>query len=153
VLYAEVAALFEDGTSRRITLSDGSTSNRIAIENDETSGRYRFFISGGGTTVELTNVTGITETDFNKIAVYWNGVNSKIFFNGTQNGSTVTSTPTISGLSTLQLEQAAGGALYFYGKTKMVSTFKEALSDSELECLTSWSSFNRMATAQNYTIE
>jgi hypothetical protein len=153
VLYAEVAALFADGTSRRIALSDGSTSNRIVIENDETSGRYRFFISGGGTTVELTNVTGITETNFNKIAVYWNGVNSKIFFNGTQNGSTVTSTPTISGLSTLQLEQAAGGASYFYGKTKMVSTFTEALSDSELECLTSWSSFNRMATAQNYTIE
>jgi len=35
----------------------------------------------------------------------------------------------------------------------MVSTFTEALSDSELECLTSWSSFNRMATAQGYTIE
>jgi len=32
-------------------------------------------------------------------------------------------------------------------------TFNEALSDSELEALTSYSSFNEMATEQLYTIE
>ena len=56
-----------------------------------------------------------------------------------------------SGLSELNLNYT--DTLPLYAKTKMVSTFTEALSDSELECLTSWSSFNRMATAQGYTIE
>ena len=38
-------------------------------------------------------------------------------------------------------------------KTKQLSTFKTALTDSELETLTSWDSFNAMAKGQLYTIE
>jgi len=41
----------------------------------------------------------------------------------------------------------------FYGKTKEVIAFNEALSDTELEALTSYDSFNEMATEQLYTIE
>jgi len=40
-----------------------------------------------------------------------------------------------------------------YGSTKQLIAFKEELTDSELEDLTSWDSFNEMATGQLYTIE
>ena len=45
------------------------------------------------------------------------------------------------------------GVYNFYGKTKEVIVFREALSDTELEALTSYDSFNSMATEQLYTIE
>ena len=41
----------------------------------------------------------------------------------------------------------------FYGKNKQLITFKEALTDAELETLTSWASFSDMALSQNYIIE
>ena len=42
----------------------------------------------------------------------------------------------------------------FYGKTKCVAVFKEALSNDELECLTGegYESFSALAQAFNYTI-
>jgi hypothetical protein len=40
----------------------------------------------------------------------------------------------------------------FYGNVKQVMTFKEALSDLELETITSWTSFTEMAQAQQYII-
>jgi hypothetical protein len=41
----------------------------------------------------------------------------------------------------------------FYGNTKQVQYYNSALTDSELETLTSWTSFTEMAQAQLYTIE
>jgi hypothetical protein len=43
--------------------------------------------------------------------------------------------------------------LPFYGNTKQIQYFDSALTDSELETLTSWDSFSDMATSQLYTIE
>ena len=44
--------------------------------------------------------------------------------------------------------------LTFFGKTKCVAVFKEALNNDELECLTGegYDSFNALALANNYTI-
>jgi hypothetical protein len=57
-----------------------------------------------------------------------------------------------TGLSQINFNSGQGSS-NFYGKTKELMTFNEALSDSELEDLTSWDSFNEMATEQLYTIE
>ena len=55
-----------------------------------------------------------------------------------------------TGLYKLDLD--FNGGLYFYGNIKEVATFKIALTDSELEALTSWDSFSDMATGQEYSI-
>ena len=60
-------------------------------------------------------------------------------------------TPPIN-LSEISYDNGVGGA-DFYGNTKEVIVFNEALSDTELEALTSYDSFNSMATEQLYTIE
>ena len=41
----------------------------------------------------------------------------------------------------------------FFGKTKQIQYYNTALTDSELEQLTSWISFTDMANGQLYTIE
>ena len=57
-----------------------------------------------------------------------------------------------SGLSVIKMSRG-NNTLNFYGETKEVIAFNEALSDTELEALTSYDSFNEMATEQLYTIE
>jgi hypothetical protein len=64
-------------------------------------------------------------------------------------GQTFTFTNT---LNQLRFESAST-AEDFYGKTKELSVFKEALTDAELESLTSWVSFTQMATDLEYTLE
>jgi hypothetical protein len=45
------------------------------------------------------------------------------------------------------------GGADFYGNTKQLQYFDSALTDSELETLTSWVSFTDMANGQLYTIQ
>ena len=56
------------------------------------------------------------------------------------------------GLSELAFDDG-GGAEPFYGKTKQIQYFDSALTDSELETLTSWMSFSDMAIDLNDTIQ
>ena len=51
----------------------------------------------------------------------------------------------------LNFDSGAGNT-DFYGNTKQVLTFKEALTDAELENLTSWDSFIELAQGQQYII-
>jgi hypothetical protein len=56
-------------------------------------------------------------------------------------------------LSSLNLETSSGGTNVFLSKIKELAVFKEALTDAELENLTSWVSFTEMATDLEYTLE
>ena len=88
---------------------------------------------------------------FNKVLLSYNSSNLKLYINGFEiNSVSVNGLP--SGLNQLNFDRADGSA-DFYGKTKQLMTFKTALTDSDLETLTSWDSFNAMATGQQYTIE
>ena len=145
VLYAEISALADDGTNRYISLSDGSISNRVNIFFD-TNNKIRGFYNGLSGSISIDKDITIQ----NKIAFKYKSGDSAFWVNGFEM-ATRTDALSLSGLDSVSFD--LGGGSDFYGKTKMVSTFTEALSDSELECLTSWSSFNRMATAQNYTIQ
>ena len=61
---------------------------------------------------------------------------------------------TISGLNELTFAQPS--YLYvnpFYGKSRQVMVFNDGLIDSELEKISSWTSFSEMAKGQQYTIE
>ena len=47
----------------------------------------------------------------------------------------------------------SGGAIPFYGNTKQIQYFDTALTDTDLEELTSWTSFSEMARGQLYSIQ
>ena len=145
VLFAEISALANDSTFRFITISDGTTSNRVTIffRDDNT-------LDGGveGATFFDSSVDIL---DFNRVAVKYKSGDSSFFVNGFKVDSN-TDTFTNTGLNQLDFD-LSNGSLPFYGKTKQLMTFKTALTDSDLETLTSWDSFNAMATGQLYTIE
>lgn len=149
VLFAEISALANDGTSRRISISDGNNNNKFELiyaTADEVS--YQL-ISGGsyqggvGVSVQSLNSNKVAaKYKLNDLALWVNG------FELTTDSSAVMPT----GLNQLRFQTGAGG-FDFYGNTKQLITFKQALTDAELEDLTSWDTFNEMATQQLYTIE
>jgi hypothetical protein len=56
-------------------------------------------------------------------------------------------------LNELNFSVGTTNANPFYGNTKGLKYYPKALSEVELETLTSWSSFREMAEAQSYIVE
>ena len=127
VLYAEIAALANDGTTRIISLSDGTTANRVNLFFDTTN-TLRAFITG----VPSIATTAVI-TDNNKVALKFKSGDISVWLNGTE-VATSTSAISLSGLSNLSFNQV--GSSLFFGKTKCLAVWKEALSDAELTELT-----------------
>ena len=133
VLYAEIAALADDGTSRRISLSSGSTSNTVEILFQNT-GTVSFQVKSGNS-FQGGGTFNLTQTEFNKIAVKYKANDLALWVNGSER-STDTSANTPIGLSELAFDNGGGGS-YFYGNVKDIKVYNTALSDSELQALTS----------------
>jgi hypothetical protein len=152
VLMAEISALVDDVTSKRIVLSNGTSSNnRVVIEYDEIFGLVKFWVTGSGTTNGEIQISGVKKTELNKISVLYKTNVLKIYINGFNVGNgTGIVVPT--GLDNLKFEQAIGGN-NFYGNTKQIQYYDSALNDSDLETLTSWTSFRDMANGQLYSIK
>ena len=131
VLYAEIAALADDGTFRNISLNNGTTAQSVRIYYRNTTNEITALIgsaSGGSVTVNVANAY-----TFNKIAVAYQNDNAKVFVNGVLE-ATIPSITMPTGLN--QLDFDISNSLPFYGNVKCVAVFKEALSDTELQKLT-----------------
>jgi hypothetical protein len=101
-------------------------------------------VAASGVQAAMTHTVSDT-TLFNKLAVKYKENDFALWINGFEvDTDTLGSTPV--GLNTLEFD--VSGVDDFYGKSKQVMTFNEALSDTELENLTSWDSFREMATGQ-----
>ena len=134
VLYAEIAALANDGTNRIISLSDGSTSNVVRFYYSPADNQIVGNIRSGGTTFFNFNNVLSSATDFLKVAISYKLNEFKMYVNGTL-VSTDTSGNTPVGLSQLSFNNGAS-SFKFYGKTKNLKVFKRALTDAELQELT-----------------
>ena len=134
VLYAEIAALADDGTYRLLSLSDGTSNNRVYIGLGNVSNQIIASISLGGTLQAFMSNTVTDTTTYNKIALKYNLNDVSLYVNGTEVATDTSATmPT---LTSLQFTSGAASSV-FYGKVKSVAVFKEALSDEELHKLTS----------------
>ena len=132
-LYAEIAALANDGTNRAIAISDGSTSNVVRFYYSTTDNRIVGNVKSGGTTYFNFNNVLVSATDFIKVAVSYKINEFKMYVNGTL-VFTDTSGNTPIGLNELAFDNGAGNDKFF-GKTKCLAVFPY-LSDSELQSLT-----------------
>jgi hypothetical protein len=151
VLFAEIAALANDQSSRRITIAQ-SISNLIRLGYDSVSNRI-FGVVYNGTNQAILLTTSYTITDFHKIAVKYKENDFALWVNGVEVAIDLSGSTFATGtLNEFAFDDGGGGNL-FYGKVKQAMNFKTALNDSELETITSWDSFNSMATGQLYTIE
>ena len=154
VLMAEISALTDDATERRITISNSSnTSELILIEYDTPSNTLHAFLYDGSFQAEFTHtlndITTFAKVGFkykaNDFALWVNG-----FEVGTDNIGNVFPNNT---LDVLKFENSVSLNKPFYGNTKQIQYFDSALTDTELEQLTSWDSFRAMAEGQLYSVE
>jgi hypothetical protein len=151
VLMAEISALANDGI-RVITLSNGSNAERILLSYNQ-NGRLDVNIIENDSYQAVFNYTNINSIEFNKILISYKQNDFKLWLNGFQVGS-VENGNTPVGLNTLNFGATYNASVEsFYGNTKQLQYFDTALTNSELEQLTSWVSFQEMAEGQLYTIE
>ena len=136
VLYAKISALSNSvDTYRLISLNNGSgtNTNRIFIGYTNNNSIYAAI---NNTTIAIT-ASSFDVKNFNKVAVVYNGSIAKLFINGLEVGSGITNAPTLSGLSRVDFSGSSTGANEFKGNTKQLQYFDSALTDAELQALTS----------------
>ncbi len=152
VLYAEISALADDGTARRMSISDSTTSNRVVLMYHSTSNVVRGFVASSGSLVSDMTFTVSDTTQVSKIAFSYKQNDFKLWIDGVQR-TTDDSGATPTGLKELAFD-GGSGSNDFYGDVKCVAVFKEALSNDLLERLTGegYESFRLLAEANNYTI-
>ena len=154
VLFAEIAALANDGTYRMISLSDGTATNRISFfYQNSPINTIAVESAGSGTNLGIYGQS-LTITNSNKIAVKYKANDCALWVNGVEVATDTSFAAFSSGTFTELSFDRGDGLMDFYGKTKQLMTFDEALSDEELSDLTGQVnlSFNNLATFYNYTI-
>ncbi len=135
VLYAEISALANDGANRCISLYDGTVNNRLTLLFGSTNNSIRALIkSNNATTFDATHIVNST-LNFHKIGVKYKENDFALWIDGVE-VATDSSGATPIGLNALTFDTGNGGQ-NLYGRCKTVAVFKEALSDTELACLTS----------------
>ena len=151
VLFTEVSALANSGGLREIAVSNGSNSQAVQIKYTSTNNRINGTIATTSGTIGMTfDVPSLL--DYHKICLKYKASDFALWVDGFEVNTNTTVNDTPSGLNQLDFDRA-DGVNDFYGKTKQLMTFKTALTDNELETLTSYDSFDDMATGQLYTIE
>ena len=133
VLYFNTATLVNTQTTdTSITLTDGINNILIFRYRSTNQINLKVFVNGVAQTEKTYTLSDAT--DFNKIAIKWQLNNYKIYVNGvsvfTSGSALVFPNDSINSLS------FTDGANNFFGKTKAVAVWKEALSDQELSELT-----------------
>ena len=153
VLFLETAILSDDGTEKTINLYNSSNAgNRLSINYRVDVGRIQMFLNYTGATATNISIYDIDKEQIAKLAFKYKNNDMAIWYNGFELVTDVLGTTSTSiGFDTIEFERSGGS--YFYGNTKQLMVFNEALTDSELEQITSWTSFSEMAKGQLYTIE
>ena len=144
---AEISALADDSTNRFMSISDGTIANRINIVFD-TSNNINARQSPGGVNI---STSGVNILNSNKIAYEYQSGSQELWVNGFKIGTRSASTLP-SGLDRLNFDSFNDGDI-MYSKTKQIQYYNSALTDSELEELTSWTSFTDLANGQQYSIK
>ena len=155
VLYADIAALSENYTGRRfITLNDATSLNGVVLRYEASGVIVARYQIGG--IAQCSIAFAATITNYHKIAFKYSLNDFALWVDGVEVG--VDSSGSVLSENVLNnIDFNSGnGTFPFYGETKCLAVFKEALTDEELECLTtdetSYSSFTALALANNYTI-
>jgi hypothetical protein len=152
-LFADIAALTDDNTSRRISISDGSSNpnNLVCVDMSEYTNTIIGRIRTSNSEVAFLEATSQKQTQKNKIAVKYKVNDFALWVNGfeidTDNNGAVP-----IGLNNVSFDRG-NGSNDFYGKTKEVGYYDAVLTDAELEALTSYTSFTNMANELNLTIK
>ena len=149
-LFVDFTTSNTDNFKRIYIISNSDFNNSIFIQLSETS--FAIQIVSGGTTLYSWGFV-VTLSDRHKIALRYKDGDSKLYYNGVQKTATTASGTWFSEGLLNKFTFSPSSFFNFYGEVNQAMIFNEALSDSELETITSYTSFNQMAKALLYTIE
>ena len=133
VLYAEIAALANENSTTAISINDGTTSNAVQLFITNTINQIRARVSNS-TAQFFEEITLSDITNFNKIAIKYKQNDFALWVNGNE-VATDTSGNTPLGLNNLSFDRG-DGANDFNAKIREVQVFTEALTDEQLQKLT-----------------
>jgi len=147
VLYTNFASNSNDGTNRVMTISSGSTSQRIQMYLDTNNG-----ITGGviNASPQATLTFSGNTNLYSKVALKYKLNDFALWVNGWKVGVDTTGTVS-SSLKVFDYDNGASGS-QFYGKVKDQRVYNSALTDAELETLTSYTSWELMVSELNLNI-
>jgi hypothetical protein len=134
VLYAEIAALADDGTNRCIALSDGTADDRVTLVLANDSNKIRAIVKSNGSTSFDEEYTVTSTLDYHKVAIKYKANDFALWIDGVERFTDTSGSAPI-GLNELAFDTGIS-ILNFYGKCKALAVFNEALSDDELHNLT-----------------
>ena len=139
-LYAEMSALANENGQKILSISDGTSNNtvKLGIAGNTLSG-LKFFADirvGGVTQAFLNENFGDLAPTFKKCAIKYKENDFALWVDGVE-VATDTSGSTFSAntLNVLKFTRGDAGQKFF-GKNKALAVYKEALTDAELQCLT-----------------
>ena len=134
VLYAEISALANDGTTRAISINDGSTDNFVQFSFRPTTNSIRYRLESGNA-LQFSNEEIVTDTStFNKIALVYGNNNFALWSNGVRK-FLITNALSPINLSNLDFDNGEDGSP-FYGNVKDIKLYNTVLTDAELQALT-----------------
>ena len=137
VLMAEINAFANDGTLRAISITDGSVNNIITIRYWATAGQailQGLYVDSAGAGA-TTSIFFPNLTDFAKIALSYQQGALKLYVNGTLEQSVALVVNDAINWNTLRFD-IGNSTQIFYGNTKQLQYFDSALTDQELQALT-----------------
>ena len=140
VLFAEIEPLVNDASLRTISISDGTDSNEIFLQFSNSTSRIECRVIVGGVLQSQLLYIFPNSNEFltmSKFALKYKENDFSLWVNGTEKVvDTSGSVPSNNVLDLLKFERAAAGQ-EFYGNTKQIQYFNTALTDAELQALTS----------------
>ena len=129
-----------------MSISDETSNNRVFIGTRLNTGYIYYFVLSGGVT-QASYISTQLADNFAKVAVKYKANDFSFWINGLK-VSTDSSGSTPIGLDSLQFN-GGYGTLDFHGKTKEIAYYNTALTDLELETLTSYRSLSELVTELN----
>ena len=153
ILYVEGSLINDDGTSNNITLGDNTFSNNrmMLLFSNGIANRITARFDSSGSDVTL-NADGYDLTLNHKVVLKYKANDIAIWVDGFEvNSGNSFSAPTL--LNRIDFYNPFNsGQDNFYGKTKEISYYDTALTDLELETLTSYRSWLSMVKELNLNV-
>jgi hypothetical protein len=135
---------------KQTSLNNGTTNEAVKIlQLNGTTFRFEVVMSSG---TNFSQDVTVNPYQRNKLALQYKANDYKVFVNGTKQSVTQRSTLP-SDLDRFNFNRGFSTTDDFTGSVYQLMVFNEALTDAELQTLTSYDSFVQMAKALLYTIE
>ena len=152
VLMLEISALANDSNIEAISINANNADNRLALFKWNVSNRIQIRVNIAGNTPIDAGVSLSNIKDLNKISLKYKSGDYALWINGFEvYVNSLADTPI--GLSNLSFDSNGADGVPFRGNTKQIQYFDSALNDSDLEKITSWTSFTDLANGQTYSIK